>query len=447
MGRLFWKIFLWFWLALALLNLAVGWGVKIYFEQTGDLDDRALQVQVMAVAVAFEQGDLDRARELLKAVTKENRRPVYVIDKQGHDVLGRPVPRFLTLSAASSNGNNERIYHARVTLPNGISYQVLAPRKPFFRGKFPHPPLWLALSITLVISTLVCYWLAKYLSNPIRLLSNATRQLSTGRLDVRVGRLKRRDELADLARDFDQMADKIQQLLNAQKQLLQDISHELRSPLARLQVALALARRNNFDNQTDYDRLGKDIDRLEVLIGEVLTLSRLDTVSYGKEAVDLSELVSNIVENCRIEASHKGCQIDASVEAGISIFGSGELLHRAVENILRNAIKFTADNTPIGVSLKREKETLVISVSDQGPGIPEGSEETLFEPFVRIDQARQHNTGGYGLGLAIARKAVELHDGHISARNLEQGGLKVTITLPTLGSSRDEPDGFKLAAI
>ncbi|MFA5632108.1 MAG: ATP-binding protein [Porticoccaceae bacterium] len=430
MGRLFWKIFLWFWLALALLNLTVGWGVKLYLERTNALDDRALQTQVMAIAMAFEQGNIRKTRHLLREATKENLRPVYVIDHQGQDVLGRSVPRFL-LRNLDNPGDDRRVYQAKVTLPNGTSYQVLAPRRPVLQDHFTAPPLWLALSITLVISTLVCYWLANYLSSPIRLLSNATRQLAKGRLDVRTGKLKRRDELADLARDFDQMADKIQQLLGAQKQLMQDISHELRSPLARLQVALALAMRDGDNRQVYYDRLATDLDRLETLIGQVLTLSRLDTVNYEKEELDFSELVATILDNCRIEATHKGCKLAATLSSGINIHGSPELLHRAVENVVRNAIKFTPHGEQIEVSLSRADGVVRIAVKDRGPGIPEGSAASLFEPFVRLDEARQHKTGGYGLGLAIAKKAVELHNGAIGAHNREGGGLEVSIQLPS----------------
>jgi len=434
MGRLFWKIFLWFWLALALLNVAVGWGVKLYLERTSALDDRALQTQVMAIAMAFEQGNIRKTRHLLREATKENLRPVYVVDQEGKDVLGRPVPRYLLRNQNSVN-NADKVYHTEVTLPNGTSYQVFAPRRPILRQHFQAPPLWLALSITLVISTLVCYWLANYLSRPIRLLSNATKQLSEGNLDVRTGQqLKRRDELADLARDFDKMADKIQQLLDAQKQLMQDISHELRSPLARLQVALALARRDDRNRELYYERLATDLDRLESLVGQVLTLSRLDTLSYGKETLDLSELVTTIIENCRIEATHKGCDLRTALSDGISVQGSPELLHRAVENIVRNAIKFAPSGTLVDVSLYRTEDSVQVTVKDRGPGIPEGSAASLFEPFVRLDEARQHKTGGYGLGLAIAKKAVELHNGTIAAHNRKDGGLEVTIQLPSNAS-------------
>jgi two-component system sensor histidine kinase CpxA len=430
MGRLFWKIFLWFWLALALLNIAVGWGVKIYFEQSLGFDSKSLQTQVATIALAFEQGNKEKATQLLDDMTRGNKLPLFVVDEQGRDVLSRPLPRMLRHSIRSGNLDTTRLYTAQAQLPSGEIYHVVAPQKPIFRKYRTHTPIWLGFSITLVISTLVCYWLARYLSSPIRRLSHATRQLAEGNLNVRVGKIRRRDEIADLAQDFDVMAGKIQHLLGAQKQLLQDISHELRSPLARLQVALALARRNNSEHQEDYDRLGKDLDRLEQLIGEVLTLSSLETITYPTESVDLSSLVAAIVDDCDLEAKQKSCTINASVESAISLTGSRELLHRAVENILRNAIKFSSPNSSVEISLQKSRAGIEISVGDRGCGVPEESLTTMFEPFVRIDQARQHKPGGYGLGLAIASKAVALHKGNIFAENRDEGGLLVTIHLP-----------------
>lgn len=431
MGRLFWKIFAWFWLALVLLNLAVGWGVKLYFEQTSTVDGRALQTQVDAIALAFEHGNPKRARTLLREFRAQNALPLFVVDSADTDVLQRPLPpsvrRFLRSGEAS-----ERLYHAQANLPDGHQYRVVALSKPPYRSRLSKAPVALALGITLVVSTLVCYLLAGYLSAPVRRLSTATRQLSEGKLEVRVGNLKRRDEIADLAVDFDRMADKIQQLLYAQKQLLQDISHELRSPLARMQVALALAQRKDTHHQADFDRIGKDLNRLETLIGEVLTLSRLDSVTYPRQEFDLDTLVATIVDDCQMEAGEKACRISSQLTPGLAIDGSPELLRRAIENVLRNAIKFTARESCVDLELRRCGKMARIAVGDRGPGIPEESKGTMFEAFVRIDPARQHKPGGYGLGLAIARKAVELHGGTIVADNREGGGLIVTITLPVV---------------
>jgi len=430
MGRLFWKIFFWFLGALLLINLAVIWGVKIYYEQFRESDNKVMETQVQSIALAFENGNFPKVRQFLREIHKQNRTPIFVINDRGHDILTRPLPPRIRRNLQRGSPDNPLIYKIETTLPSGRHFQVVASRaEPWSRG-IPNAPVWLGLSIIVVISTLVCYWLAKYLASPVQRLSNATRQLAIGNLNVRVGKTQRRDEIADLSVDFDRMADKIQQLLSSQKQLLQDISHELRSPLARLQVALALIRRDNSDKQTDYDRIAKNLNRLEELIGEVLTLSRLDTVTYALEPINLTELVANIVEDCQLEATAKQCTIITLSNPQLTIEGRPELLRRAIENVLRNAIKFTTPNTEITIELTKNVKQLTFKVNDQGPGIPESSKDSMFEAFVRIDPARQHKPGGYGLGLAIAKKAIELHGGAISAVNRIEGGLSVIINLP-----------------
>lgn len=431
MGRLFWKIFLWFWLALLLLNFAVGWGVKIYLEQTRQPDGGSLQTRVEALALAFEHENRTRARTLLEEMHRDDHLPVFVIDESGRDLLDRPLPPFLESQLSRGDLDPRQFHLTRVALPSGERYQVIAPRQSFSR-RLASTPVWLALAITLVISTLVCYGLARYLSNPVRKLSSATRRLSGGDLGVRVGRLKRRDEIADLAGDFDRMADKIQQLLDARKQLLEDVSHELRSPLARLQVALALAVRNDPEGrrETEFQRIGRDLDRLESLIGEILALSRLNTITYDQEELPLTELVEEILEDCRREAGIRDCTIETQLTPGVTFYGSRELLRRAVENLVRNAVQFSNAGGQVDVRLTENRDRVEIRVGDRGPGIPEGSAEVMFEPFVRIDPARQRQSGGHGLGLAIARKAVELHGGHIAAANRSGGGLEIRITLP-----------------
>ena len=430
MGRLFWKIFFWFWIALVLLNLAVGWGVRLYYGQIQQSDDRALQSRVDTIAGAFEQGEVRRARQLLENTRQKSKTPIFVVTERGRDFLDRPLPGFILEALRRDNSDHRRIYKREVALPEGSRIQLVAVYRPSWLRSFRQTPVWIALSIVLVISTLVCYWLARYLSSPVQRLSTATRQLAEGDLDVRVGRIKRRDEIADLAVDFDLMADKLQKLLNAQKQLLQDISHELRSPLARLQVALELVRRKNVDQAADYDRIARDLNRLEELIGEVLTLSRLDSVNYPREPVALSELITTIVEDCRVEAAARNCSIRLDSDPDLELDGSPELLRRAVENVLRNAVRFTAPDTEILVSAKKSGDQLLVRVSDRGPGIPDADKNAMFDAFVRIDPARSHKPGGYGLGLAIAKKAIQIHDGEIRAENRADGGLMVSIRLP-----------------
>lgn len=437
MSRLYWKLFIWFWFALALLSVSIGWGVKIYIEQARPLAEQLPQAQVAAISLAFERGDTVQARDLLRQLNTEIRFPIFVVNSAGDDILGRPLPRFVARLAHHEAIRSRRLFATDVRLPNGEIYRVIAPRQappnPNLR-----PPWWLALSITLVISTLVCFWLARYLTAPISRLSRATQHLARGELSVRVGELRRKDEIADLAHDFDQMADKIQQLIDGRQQLLRDISHELRSPLARLQVALALARRKIDGPNESLDRIERDLLRVEELIGEVLTLSRLETTGDTgfDDAVNIGELVKQIAGDTALEAEAKGCPVDVTENgANPAIRGNRELLRRAIENALRNAIKYTEKDTTIDVGIRSAQGLIHIDICDRGPGVADGELERIFDPFVRLDSARGRDTGGYGLGLAIARKAMELHHGSISARHRRGGGLCITLSLPDqLGS-------------
>lgn len=430
MNRLYWKIFIWFWFALALLSVSIGWGVKIYLEQARPLSEQLPQAQVAAISLAFERGDTRKARNLLKELNKEIRFPIFVVNGAGEDILGRPLPHFVARLVRHERRNSKYLFVTEVHLPGGETYQVIAPKQQPFPPE-SRPPRWLALSITLVVSTLLCFWLARYLTAPIARLRDATHRLTSGELSVRVGDLRgRKDEIADLASDFDRMADKIQELLHGRQQLLRDISHELRSPLARLQVALALARRQGPEA---LDRIERDLLRLEELIGEVLALSRLESSPDIPldETVALSALIADIVEDTRLEADQKPCTLDARIEPGVGLKGNAELLRRAIENILRNAIKYTAPHSAVTLVLARDDQAIHIQVGDRGPGVAGGDLTTIFDPFVRLDSARERQTGGYGLGLAIARKAVERHGGTILAHNRDDGlGLCIDIHLP-----------------
>lgn len=428
MGRLFWKIFAWFWLALALISLSVGWGVKLYVEQHSSLPRGYPQAQVRAIAHAFEQGDMEQARNLLDSLSHTGRFPIFSLDSQGGEMLDRDLPHFLTGESRQKALKSDRLLVREVVTPGGERFQIVALRTPTF-PRLSKAPGWLSLSIALLISTLVCFWLARYLARPISRLRDATRRLSAGNLDVRVGGFGcRKDEIADLAADFDTMADRIQQLLQAQRQLLQDISHELRSPLARLQVALALARRRDTGDSAQLDRIERDIQRLEELVGEVLTLSRLESIADANlnEPIDLKALIGDIAQDNTLEATQKQCRLTLDLEDNGRLIGSTELMRRAVENLVRNAIKYSHDDSEITITLRRRNGALQLEVCDSGPGVAEDALHRLFEPFVRTDSARERNTGGFGLGLAIARRAIELHRGTVTAFNRhDRSGLCV----------------------
>jgi two-component system sensor histidine kinase CpxA len=262
----------------------------------------------------------------------------------------------------------------------------------------------------------------------------------------------RRDEVAGLMRDFDAMAERIETLLKAQSRLLNDISHELRSPLARLNVALGLARqRANPESADMLDRIELEAARLNELIGRILTLARLEDGEQivPQTPVPLNEIVENVVEDAEFEAQARHCHVVATVPDGKwEVRGNASLLHSAVENVVRNAIRYTQEGTSVDVELRREQRAgssdAVLRVSDSGPGVPPDALEKMFEPFYRIDDARGRLTGGVGLGLAITERAVRFHGGKVAAFNRAGTGLMVEIRLPLisagpLGTKASEP--------
>jgi two-component system sensor histidine kinase CpxA len=238
--------------------------------------------------------------------------------------------------------------------------------------------------------------------------------------------LGRRDELGELAATFNRMADRIQTLLAAERRLLLDISHELRSPLARLGVAVELARSGE-DRGPTLDRIQKEADRLNALVGELLQVTRAegDSASLRHETIRLDELARDIVETNRIEATARGCELKLELSGAAPVEGEPELLRRAMENVIRNAIR----HAPAGSAVEVAVHGASISVRDHGPGVPERELGRIFDPFYRVENDRDRSSGGVGLGLAIARRAVELHKGAIRARNANPG-LLVEITLP-----------------
>jgi len=319
-------------------------------------------------------------------------------------------------------------------------------------GKWPSRPqrTWsffprdfgLRLVVSLVIGGVVCYGLAWHLTAPIRRLRRATRQLAAGNLAARVGEGhgRRRDEIADLGRDFDRMAERIEALVNAQQRLVRDISHELRSPLARLNVALELARRDcSIKAGGPLDRIEREAERLNELIAQLLTLTLLESgiERMEKSRVDLSLLVREIADDADFEARNVDRSVRVTSSQEIVISGFEELLRRAIDNVLRNAVRYTAKSTEVEIALGRRQESggtfALISVRDHGPGVPEAARSQLFQPFYRVTEARDRFTGGTGIGLAITERAVHLHGGTVTAFNDPDGGLIVEIYLPIVG--------------
>lgn len=284
--------------------------------------------------------------------------------------------------------------------------------------------------VILGVIVALCYGFAFYLTAPVRVLQRAVERFGKGDLSARAPG-KRGDELGKLARTFNQMADRIQTLVTAERRLLMDISHELRSPLARLTVAIELAR-NGREHQASLDRIEKEGQRLNELVGELLEVTRAegDPAQRIHEEIHIDELLEDVVEDCQIEAGARGSKIAMEAAVSCTVVGDPELLRRAVENVVRNAIRYSPQGTPVEVSLAHVNGRARITVRDRGPGVPDSSLPLLFEPFYRVESDRSRASGGgVGLGLSIAKRAVALHNGAIRASNAEPG-LCVTVELP-----------------
>jgi len=328
----------------------------------------------------------------------------------------------------------------RVLGPSGKPYlaasQVLpGPERHEPLRHFPFPPdFWLQMLITFVVSGLVCYGLSWRITAPVRKLRAAVQGLSHGDLASRVAvsGAGAGDELTDLGRDFNLMATRIEKLVIANTQLVRDVSHELRSPLARLNVALGIARKQSpASAQSALDRIETEGERLNLLIGELLALSKLEGgATLEKTEVDLAELLDEVARDADFEAGGCNRRVQLAPAPPLVLQGNRELLRRALENVVRNAVRYTAEGTSVEISLERAAGEAVLRVRDCGPGVPEGQLCDIFRPFYRVAEARDRQSGGTGIGLAISEKTVSLHGGTVSARNLPEAGLEVEIRLP-----------------
>lgn len=291
----------------------------------------------------------------------------------------------------------------------------------------------------LFIAGFVCFWLTRYITSPIVHLRAATHRLATGDLSARVGGAarNRNDELEELSHDFDHMAEQIESLISSQRRLIADISHELRSPLARLTVALGLTRLHaNPESAAGLDRIELEAERLNSLIGNLLRLARLEGGSEALEGdpVPLNRVVQDVAADADFEAQARNRHVRVTHADECTILGNRQLLRSAIENVIRNAVSYTAEGTEVQIALKRISSngtgTALISVRDHGSGVPEESLRDIFLPFYRVGDARDRLSGGSGLGLSITERAVRLHGGTVKAQNCKDGGLLVEMQLP-----------------
>jgi two-component system, OmpR family, sensor kinase len=324
----------------------------------------------------------------------------------------------------------------QIVAPDGTAYTVLlVPRRPSIFGALSLPGISARiLGIALVVSAFASWWLAQHLSAPIRRMQEGARALAGERLDVRVsaGLGARKDEVAVLAREFDAMADRLRANRSALTRLLGDISHELRSPLARMRLALGLARQPSADTARQLDRMEREIERLDVLISQVLKLARLNgtDIPFEREPFDVDEMIDEVVRDAAFEGTAKGCKVETVGAAHSVVSGNRELLRSAIENVLRNAVRYSPQGAPVEVAVERSAAGLTISVRDRGPGVPAGELERIFEPFYRVAESRDRDSGGEGIGLAITSQVMKAHGGTARADNRAGGGFEVQLNLP-----------------
>jgi two-component system sensor histidine kinase CpxA len=298
------------------------------------------------------------------------------------------------------------------------------------------PARWhMAWGVALLVSGGVCYLLTRYLTGPILRLRIAARRLAGGDLTARAPNSSpRRDEIGELVGDFNFMAERVAALVTSQRQLISDISHELRSPLARVNATLGLARQRLGENAL-FDRIERDMERLNEMLGRLLTLARLEMTAATPEMrpIDLTALISDVVADAEWEARERPCHVDLMSRVDCAIEANPDLLRSAIENVIRNAIRYTAPETAVEVHLDCPRggagDAAIIRVLDHGPGVPAAELSNIFKPFYRVADARDRESGGVGLGLAIAARVAQVHGGSIRAANRADGGLEVVLSL------------------
>lgn len=412
--RLFCKLFLAFWLANTLTFL-VGAGAFMLNDLRGDTPAlRSLLANEMQLLQRYGE---QAGRQLLAVSPQPPDVQVGLYDGQGRLLGGHAVPVARFEQALSDRDGRPLVLRASVATTIG------EPSRP--RGMGP-------LLAGTLLSALFAFLCSLYLTRPLAWLREAMGQVAQGRFDVRVKpRLgKRRDEIVELAEDCDRMAGQLEALVQAQQNLLHDISHELRSPLARMHVAIGLMRQQP-DRHDMLERVERESRRMDDLIEQLLTLARAQSRQGDVDFVtfDVVELLAQIVEDARFEAGMKCCEVAFHGEGRFVTRGHEELLYRAFENIIRNAVRYTAAGTEVLVkaALAPGGQCLQVSVSDHGPGVEPKRLQRIFEPF---DRGTDSNGDGFGLGLAIAQRAVALHGGSITALAAASGGLRVHIQLP-----------------
>ena len=442
------RIFLSFWL---IIGITIGIAAVAGFYYSENLREALENFDhgdtMLEASASLEQDGREGLVRWLRDFPKTRGITVFVLDEERSDLLDRPLPdniarlmirhRHHLRPERGDRHEPRNLRRARplsqlVSADGQVYTLIFLPTRypPAYFGRTVHGSV--LFIVALIVSGIVSYLLARAIANPIRKLRDATVSLADGNLDARVGESvsERRDELGMLARDFDSMANELARAAAQQTELSQNISHELRSPLARMRVALELAKRQVGD-LSEFDRINDEAERLDNLIGQILSYTRMGSSPKVEASdIDLADLIREVVENVNYECKADrldGVTVQASFEASPTVHGYNHALISAVENVLRNAVRHSPPAGTVSVELSQQDNTARIEILDQGEGVDDGDLARLFEPFYRT---RDATDSGTGLGLAIAERAIRLNGGEVRADNSEEGGLRVVIKLP-----------------
>ncbi len=389
--------------------------------------------------------DPDNAAELVAdhhLLDFGRRMQIYILNAAGDDVLDRRLPfavnrvhqRTTFFSDEPLEIRDPRLLVRRDGLD---SYTVVGYQRVYPMGRVLARPgaRALLLIVAILVSAAVSLVLARFIVLPVRRLQKAGHRVAEGDLSVRVAHTVggRRDDIAQLARDFDAMTERIERLLTTQQRLMRDVSHELRSPLARLQALQSLARQRltDEDDTSVVDRMESESERLNLLIEEILSFARIDAQQeIQRQTTDIADLVQAIADDVSIEIGDAAKDVTYEGPERLTLDVDSALVHSAIENVVRNSVRFTESGSTIVVKVAEVGDTVELTIDDTGPGVPDDALPRLFEPFYQVDESRTPNSGGGGVGLAIAKRAIDLHDGEIYAENRDPIGLRVVMRLP-----------------
>ena len=419
---LFARIWLSYWLMMA-ATLAATLTVTFLLavERAESLDRLSPVVLANAAQAAAQRGEFGLRDWVLQEWHSNPELQIYFIDPAGRELTNRIIAgRPLVANADSFS----------VTTPAGRRYRMRIHRVSNFVFDVWNILLqpYTLIALAILVSGAGSALLARYVTRPVTCLREGVRMFAAGSLETRMpANLRgRADELGALARDFDAMAENLRALIASKEELLRDVSHELRSPLARLRVATSLARRGS-EQERHFQRIDCEMKRLDAMLGQLLRFSRVASApDSGFELLRLGTLVEECVADAAVEATMERKTIEVSFSQDLSVFGDREMVRSAIENVLRNAVRFAPEGSPIDVVMRRNSYSAVVSIVDQGPGVAEDDLPRIFDPFFRADAGN-----GAGLGLSIAQRIISIHGGTITARNRASGGLEVELSVPS----------------